>query len=204
MASINNKNPKISTKRSKQPSVATTVPSGTQCHHWGILYFGVYLQIFDPGPSNPTAFLGHTALRWIQTDYRVVNGRPHLPLYRTGAWIHYLWLYSDNTAKKVCYFWQKLAHWASSKVRMRNMLNSLAYDVQRAEVHQKNKMMNLQCFGLFMCIWCLLTLLEVFLLGKLTKPCRHARPFPLLSQRCWQVLTTKTQKFQQNGKNSHL
>ena len=30
---INNKNPKILTKR---PPVATTVPSGTQRHHWGI------------------------------------------------------------------------------------------------------------------------------------------------------------------------
>ena len=33
LASINNKNLKILTKR---PPVATTVPSGTQRHHWGI------------------------------------------------------------------------------------------------------------------------------------------------------------------------
>ena len=33
LASINNKNPNILTKR---PPVATTVPSDTQLHHWGI------------------------------------------------------------------------------------------------------------------------------------------------------------------------
>ena len=33
LASINNKNPKILTKL---PPLATTVPSGTQRHHWGI------------------------------------------------------------------------------------------------------------------------------------------------------------------------
>ena len=33
LASINNKNPNILTKR---PPVATTVPSGIQRHHWGI------------------------------------------------------------------------------------------------------------------------------------------------------------------------
>ena len=45
----------------KRPPVATTLPSGTQRHHWDIGipgYTGVYLQIFDPDPSNPTTFLG--------------------------------------------------------------------------------------------------------------------------------------------------
>ena len=51
LASINDKNPNILTKR---PPVATTVPSGTQRHHWGI---GILGYIFDPGPRNPTTFL---------------------------------------------------------------------------------------------------------------------------------------------------
>ena len=54
LARINNKNPTILTKR---PPVATTVPSGTQRYHWALVY-RVYLRIFDPGPSNPTTFLG--------------------------------------------------------------------------------------------------------------------------------------------------
>ena len=47
--------PKILTKR---PPLSTTVPSGTQRHHWGIgipwYTFGSSIQ----GPSNPTTFLG--------------------------------------------------------------------------------------------------------------------------------------------------
>ena len=54
LARINNKNPTILTKR---PPVATTVPSGTQRHHWALVY-RIYIRIFDPGPSNPTIFLG--------------------------------------------------------------------------------------------------------------------------------------------------
>ena len=73
LPSINNKNPNILTKR---PPVATTVSSGTQRHHWALVYrgipsdlrsrpeqshhwyAGVYLRIFDPGPSIHTTFLG--------------------------------------------------------------------------------------------------------------------------------------------------
>ena len=59
----NKQNPKILTKRLP---VATTVPSGTQHHHLGHWYTGVYLRIFDPDPSNPTTFLGLCSL----DDYR--------------------------------------------------------------------------------------------------------------------------------------
>ena len=86
LASINNKNQIFLTKR---PPVATTVPSGTQRHHWEHWYTGVYHRIFDPGPSNPTTFLGLC----FPGDYRqsiVSNGRPHLQLYRKGTYIHYL------------------------------------------------------------------------------------------------------------------
>ena len=59
LSSIINKTSKILTKR---PPVATTVPSGTHHGHW---YTGVYIQIYDPGLSNPT-FLGFCSPR----DYR--------------------------------------------------------------------------------------------------------------------------------------
>ena len=49
------KTPKFLTKR---PSVVATVHWGTQRHHWGIGIPGVYLRIIDPGPCNPTTFLG--------------------------------------------------------------------------------------------------------------------------------------------------
>ena len=39
------------------PTVATTVTSGTQRHHWSIRISGVYLRIIDPDPSNPNIFL---------------------------------------------------------------------------------------------------------------------------------------------------
>ena len=69
----------------------------------GIPYTRVYLWIFDPGPSNPTTFLGLC----FPGDYRqsiVSNGCSHLKLYRKDAYIHYLWLYSENTAKKGVFF----------------------------------------------------------------------------------------------------
>ena len=53
MRCISPKNPTILTK---WLPVATTVPSGTQRHPWGI-GIPVYLRIFDPGPSNSTTFL---------------------------------------------------------------------------------------------------------------------------------------------------
>ena len=54
LASIINKKSQIFTKRLP---VTTTVPSGTKIitGHW---YTGVYRQICEPGPCNPTTFLG--------------------------------------------------------------------------------------------------------------------------------------------------
>ena len=89
----------------KTPNFNKTAASSHHCPlrhpapslgHW---YTGVYLRIFDPGPSNPTTFLGLCS----PGDYRqsiVSNGRPHLQLYRKSDYIHYLRLYSKNTAKK--------------------------------------------------------------------------------------------------------
>ena len=67
---------------------------------------------------------------------------------------------------------------------MCHLLNALcrytAYDVQWANFHKKMKMMNLQIFA-FLCIFNG-PFLGVFFYGKLTKPCRHARTFQLVSQ----------------------
>ena len=99
LASINNKNPNILTKR--RP-VATTVSSGTQHHHWGIGIPGyTFRSSIQARAVSPPSWV--SAPRWLHAVCRVSNGRPHLQLYRKGAYFHYLWLYSENTAKKVCY-----------------------------------------------------------------------------------------------------
>ena len=96
LASINNKNPQNFNKR---PPVATTIPSGTQRHHWGIGIPGIPSDLRSR-PEQSHHFPGALLPRWLQVVYRVSNGHPHLQLYRNGAYIHYLWLYSENTAKK--------------------------------------------------------------------------------------------------------
>ena len=57
-SSINNKNRKILTKR---PPVATTVPSGTQRHHWSIgipgYTFGSLIQAREISPSKGLTFI---------------------------------------------------------------------------------------------------------------------------------------------------
>ena len=55
LVSINNKNPKIVTKR---PRVATTVPSDTQRHHWGFGIPGYTFGSSIQARANPTTFLG--------------------------------------------------------------------------------------------------------------------------------------------------
>ena len=104
---INNKNPKILTKR---PPVATTAPSGTQCHHWGIgipgYTFGSSIQA-EQSHHLPEALLS----RWLQAVYRVFNERPHLQLYRKVAYIHYLFLVFWGYGQKRRVICRKLALW---------------------------------------------------------------------------------------------
>ena len=57
LASINNKNPKILSKR---PPVATTVPSGTQRHHWGIGIQGYTFGSSIQARAIPTPSWGYT------------------------------------------------------------------------------------------------------------------------------------------------
>ena len=121
VASINNKNHNILTKR---PPVATNVPSGTQRHHWGLVYRGIPSDLRSR-PEQSHHLPGALLSRWLQAVYRDSNRRPHLQLYRKGAYIHYLWLYSENTAKKDVTWW-KLALWTSNLFSMRHLLNALS------------------------------------------------------------------------------
>ena len=100
VASINNKNPTILTKRLP---VATTVPSGTQRHHWALVYWGIPLNLRSR-PQQSHHLPGALLSRWLQVVYRVSNGRHS----------HYLWLYSDKTAKRGVFFWRKLVLWTSN------------------------------------------------------------------------------------------
>ena len=52
--------------------------------HWGYLCTGVYLRIFNSGPSNSTTFLGF-ALRWLHSVYIVSNGCSCLQFWREVA-----------------------------------------------------------------------------------------------------------------------
>ena len=72
--------------------------------------------------------------------------------------------------------------------------NIFVLSVQRANFHQKMKMMKLQCFCIFMYIWWLLKFLGVFFCGKLTKPCHHARTFQLVSQQSVASINKKKPK----------
>ena len=99
LASIKNKKQVFLTKR---PPVATTVLSGTQRHHWGIGIPGIPSDL-QSRPEQSHHLPGALLSRWLQAVYRGSNGHPHLQLYRKVAYIHYLWLYSENTIKKVCY-----------------------------------------------------------------------------------------------------
>ena len=91
-----NKHLKILTKRTP---VATTVPSGTQRHPWALVYRGIPSDLRSR-PEQSHHLLGALLPRWLQAVYGVSNGRSHLQLYRKGAYIHYLWLFSENTSKK--------------------------------------------------------------------------------------------------------
>ena len=70
-----------------------------------------------------------------------------------------------------------------------------AYDVQRANFHKKMKMMNLQYFCIFFCIFDdFLNFWVCFFCGKLTKPCRHARTFQLVIQQSLASINNKNPK----------
>ena len=62
----------------------------------------------------------------------------------------------------------------------------------KANFHQQINMMNLQYFSIFMYIWWLLKFVGGC--GKLTKSCRHARTFQLVSQRSLASINNKNSK----------
>ena len=123
LASINNKHSIFFNK--------IAVCSHNFPHHWGIGIRSIPCDLRSK-PEQLHHLPGALLSRWLQEVYRVFNGRHRLQLYRKGAYLHYLWLYSENTAKQVCY-------------------------LTKANFHQKTKMMNLQYFSIFMYIsWLLI------------------------------------------------
>ena len=91
----------VLTKKNKivtnQPPVATTVPSGAILR--ALIYRGIPSDLRSR-PEQSHHLPGALLPRWLQAVYRVSNGRLHLKLYRKGPYSYYLWLYSENTAKK--------------------------------------------------------------------------------------------------------
>ena len=80
LASINNKNPKVLTKRTHE---ATTVPQAPSAIIGALVYQGMHSDLRsrpEESPHLPGALLP----RWLKAVYRVCNGRPHLQLYRKG------------------------------------------------------------------------------------------------------------------------
>ena len=106
LASINNKNSNILTKR---PPVAITVTSDTHRHHWELVFSGIPSDLRSM-PDQSHHLRGALLRRWLQAVYRVSNGCPNLQLRRNGAYIHYLWLNSENTIKKLCYLTKANIH----------------------------------------------------------------------------------------------
>ena len=74
--------------------------------HW---YTGIYLRIFDPGPSNATTFLGHCS----PGDYRQsIESSMGVPIFNSTENALTFTIYDcilRIRSKKVCYFWWKLA-----------------------------------------------------------------------------------------------
>ena len=109
LASINNKNPTIFTKR---PLVATTVPSGTQRHHWGIGIPGIPSDLRSrpeqshhlPGALLPQWLQAVCSLQWASQPSTLQKMRLHL-LFMIVFWEY---------GKKRCVIWRKLALWTSN------------------------------------------------------------------------------------------
>ena len=69
-----------------------------------------------------------------------------------------------------------------------------AYGVQRANVHQNMKMMNLQYLCIFMYIW-FLKFLGMFFVESLPNPVAMPELSNWSASKAWKVLTTKTPQF---------
>ena len=92
---------------------AETWPLATDLWHkhryWGIgipgYTFGYVIQAWAIPPPS-----WGSAPRWLQVANRISKRRPHLQLYRKGAYFHYLWLYFQITAKRFD-IWRNLFLW---------------------------------------------------------------------------------------------
>ena len=110
LASINNK---ISTLLTKRLPVVTTVPSGTQRHHWGIGILGVYLRILYPGLSNPTTFLGSAFPATTSSLYSLQWAFPPSTLQKRRLHSLFMIVFWEYGQKRSV-IWPKLALWTSN------------------------------------------------------------------------------------------
>ena len=89
--------------------------------HW---YTGVYLRIFDPGPSNSTTFLELC----FPGDYRQSIESPMgVPTFNPTEKSLTFTIYDCilRIRPKRCVIWRKLALWTSNEFSMRHLLNEL-------------------------------------------------------------------------------
>ena len=165
LASIYNKHSNILIKR---PSVAITVPSGTQRHHWGIGISGFTFGCSIEARAIPPLFLGLCS----PLDCRQSIASPMgVPTFSSTEKAHTFTIYDCilRIRPKKCY-------------------------ITKANFHKKMIRMNLQYFCIFMYIWWLLKFFSFFS-RKLTKPCCHAGTFQLVRQQFLAKINNSTPTF---------
>ena len=104
LASINNKNPTILTKR---PPVAITVPSGTQRHPWALVYRGIPSDLRSR-PSNSTTFLGLCSPGDYRQSIESPMGVPPSTLQKRRSHSLFMIIFWEYGQKR-CVIWRKLA-----------------------------------------------------------------------------------------------
>ena len=120
LASINNKNPTILTKRLP---VVTTVPSGTQHHHYGIGILGYTFGSSIQARAIPSPSWG-SAFRLLQAAYRVAMGVPPSTLQKRRLHSLFMIVFWEYGQKR-CVNWRKLSLLTPNLFSMRYLLNAL-------------------------------------------------------------------------------
>ena len=158
-------------------------------HHWDIGVQGCTFASLIHARAIPSSSWG-SAPRWQQAVYRVSNGLYHKQLYRKGAGVNYLWLYSEIPVQEGVVYVNftfvdintELRHNVSTSQRS----NSEQERVKNLKLGQSTfcrpggvpiKNCDIAIFLHFhVYIWRLLRFCVVFsFCGNLTKPCHSVR-----------------------------
>ena len=83
----------------KRLSIATEVPSAPSAIIGALMYSGIP-SYHRSRPEQLHHHILTQLTRWLLRVYRVSNGRPLLQLFRKGAYVHYLWFYSEIYVQK--------------------------------------------------------------------------------------------------------